>query len=107
AHQEINIADTSHFILIASTLLLIKSKSLLPTLDLTKEEEESVEDLERRLKLYEKIKNISKLLGANFGHQIMFEKTYRPNSITIFAPHQSLTPASLSTTLRNLLLSIP
>jgi hypothetical protein len=40
------IADSAHFILIASTLVLIKSKSLLPTLTLSEEEESSIEDLE-------------------------------------------------------------
>jgi segregation and condensation protein A len=40
------------FIVIASRLLLIKSKSLLPDFELTGEEEEAVRDLERRLTLY-------------------------------------------------------
>ena len=45
-------SQSAHFVLIASTLLLIKSKSLLPTLEFTEEETESMEDLERRLKSY-------------------------------------------------------
>src|SRR3989344_4410007 len=50
--KEFPLSETSHFILIASTLLLIKSKSLLPTLELTEEEAGDIENLERRLKLY-------------------------------------------------------
>ena len=46
------IADSAHFILIASTLVLIKSKSLLPNLTLSEEEEHSIEDLEARLREY-------------------------------------------------------
>ncbi len=46
--NEFPIADSSHFILIASTLVLIKSKSLLPDLNLTTEEQESIDDLEDR-----------------------------------------------------------
>lgn len=40
------------FIAIASRLILIKSKSLLPDLTISHEEEEEIRDLEERLKLY-------------------------------------------------------
>src|ERR1035437_5139128 len=41
--------EVSSFILVASTLLLIKSKSLLPNLDLTIEEEGDIRSEERRV----------------------------------------------------------
>ncbi len=44
------------FIVVASRLLLIKSKSLLPDLSLTEEEERDIKDLELRLALYQKLK---------------------------------------------------
>lgn len=44
--------ELADFLVIASTLLLIKSKSLLPTLELETEEEEEILDLENRLQLY-------------------------------------------------------
>lgn len=44
--------ELADFLVIASTLLLIKSKSLLPTLRLEVEEEEEILDLENRLQLY-------------------------------------------------------
>ena len=44
--------ELADFLVIASTLLLIKSKSLLPTLGLEVEEEEEILDLENRLQLY-------------------------------------------------------
>jgi len=50
--------EAASFLVIASTLMLIKSKSLLPTIDLSEEEKESVEDLERRLKLYKKLREL-------------------------------------------------
>src|ERR1035437_4870141 len=46
-------AEISSFIIVASTLILIKSKSLLPNLNLTLEEEGDIHDLEERLRLYE------------------------------------------------------
>ena len=44
--------ELADFLVIASTLLLIKSKSLLPTLELKTEEQEEILDLENRLQLY-------------------------------------------------------
>lgn len=55
----LNLAD---FLLIASKLLVIKSKSLLPTLDLGMEEEESAFDLTQQLLLYKKYKEAGNFL---------------------------------------------
>ncbi len=44
------------FIAIASRLIFIKSKSLLPDVSLTTEEEAEIKDLENRLKLYRELK---------------------------------------------------
>src|SRR3954463_13221764 len=65
------IAESAQFILIASTLLLIKSKSLLPTLHFSLEEEASVEDLENRLKLYQRVPNLTVHIKDRFGKEII------------------------------------
>jgi segregation and condensation protein A len=44
------------FVVVASRLLLIKSKTLLPNLELTEEEQGDIVDLELRLKLYQEFK---------------------------------------------------
>ena len=49
-------AVLAYFIVVASRLLLIKSKALLPDLTLTAEEEEDIGDLTRRLELYKRFK---------------------------------------------------
>lgn len=46
----------SDFVVIAARLLVLKSKVLLPTLELTGEEEADIMDLEHRLKLYREFK---------------------------------------------------
>lgn len=53
-----NLIDISQFIVVASTLILMKAKSLLPGVVYTEEEEKQVEDLEHKLELY------AMLLGA-------------------------------------------
>jgi segregation and condensation protein A len=70
--NEKQIANISYFILIAATLILIKSKSLLPELSLTEEETEKISDLENRLKLYKIIKEASVEIKNNFGVKIIF-----------------------------------
>src|ERR1700752_3801499 len=54
AQETFPVEATANFIQIAATLLLIKSKSLIPDLELTEEEQGDVEDLERRLATYER-----------------------------------------------------
>src|SRR3989338_2039129 len=49
----------SSFVYVASTLILIKSKSLLPNLNLTSEEEGDIKTLEERLRLYELFTKLS------------------------------------------------
>jgi len=68
---EKNIIDISQFISVASTLMLIKAKSLFPSLEYTKEEKESVNDLEKRLELYKLILESSKKINKNFGKNKM------------------------------------
>jgi len=72
------IAEGAHFILIASTLLLIKSKSLLPILDLTGEEQSDIEELERRLKMYKIIKDNLQNVKDIFGNSPLFMLEERP-----------------------------
>src|SRR3989344_4159651 len=61
------IEETANFIQIAATLLLIKSKSLIPDLAFTDEESADVEDLKRRLKAYERVREASRELYLLFG----------------------------------------
>src|SRR3990167_10380841 len=66
-HDEFPLSESAEFILVASTLMLIKSRSLLPTLELTEEEEESIHDLEDRLALYARTKELAVELKSIFG----------------------------------------
>jgi segregation and condensation protein A len=101
-----DLGDISSFILIASTLLLIKSKSLLPSLTLTEEEKEDTQDLERRLRAYSLIKNQSLILKEKFGTEPTFTRSHIER-INVFAPHSSITTSRMFETLRNILARIP
>lgn len=65
--REIELAELSEFLLIASQLILIKSKALLPFFEFTQEEEEEIGDLEARLKEYRSFKKASFELQAQMA----------------------------------------
>ncbi len=60
--QEKNPLFLADFLVIAAKLLVIKSKSLLPTLDLGMDEEEAAFDLTAQLLIYKKFKEVAKYL---------------------------------------------
>jgi len=99
--------ESAHFILIASTLLLIKSKSLLPNLNLTEEEKGDIHSLEIRLKIYKRIKeagiNVSKL----FGNEIIFTQSQSAPTIPVFVPNQDYNLEKIRLCLLDLINRLP
>ncbi len=101
-------AETANFIVIAATLLLIKSKSLLPTLELSLEEEESIKDLEERLQLYSIYKQASDALTQCTKES---KKLYAPKNIkidkSVFAPPETLTLTAVQEAMGDVLAQLP
>lgn len=102
-----SIKDNSHFILIASTLLLIKSKSLLPNLELTLEEQHSIEDLETRLKIFKVIKDSEHRISEMFGNHPSFFSEGMVSQEAVFAPPQNLDLKMIQNTIAAVLKSLP
>ena len=84
--ENMPMGESAHFILIASTLLLIKSKSLLPSLSLTSEEQGDIKDLETRLKIFKKIKEASRHVAELFGEEIIFTQSQSRLVTPVFTP---------------------
>jgi segregation and condensation protein A len=105
--QELSLPNTSQFVNLAATLLLIKSKSLLPSLDLTTEEETSIEVLETRLKKYQIYRDASLKLQGKFGGRIMYEPEYVPPREPFFVPDIYCDTKSLQESLRHVLTNLP
>lgn len=100
------VAESAQFVLIASTLLLIKSKSLLPMLTLTEEEQGNIRDLELRLKIYQRIRELTGHVKDRFGEKMLFERGDRP-AIPVFSPDASMTVPNLIEAIRSVLLTLP
>src|SRR3990167_1803825 len=83
---ELPLGETAQFILVASTLLLIKSRTLLPTLTLSDDERESVQELERRLARYALIRKASRALRKEWGSAPLLFAKRAPERTPVFSP---------------------
>lgn len=99
--------ESAHFILVASTLLLIKSKSLLPQLSLTEEEQGDIRDLETRLKIYKRIKEASVAVGRLFGEEVIFPQSQSRAMSPVFAPAPEFTLEKALFSLKDLINRLP
>lgn len=106
-HEEFPISESAEFILVASTLMLIKSRSLLPMLELTEEEEESIHDLETRLQIYARVKELAGELKKIYGQKIIFDKTPSKSEAVLFAPDSKTDPENLLAALERVIESLP
>lgn len=97
----------SNFLIVASTLILIKSKSLLPTLSLTDEETHDIDELERRLKEYQKIRKLSVHVKRMFGENVSFPKGQPREREAVFTPSGEITTQSIFSAMRDVILHFP
>jgi len=99
--------EISSFVVVAATLILIKSKSLLPNLSLTDEEESDIRNLEDRLKLYEKYTRLGLHIKNAFGKQMIFAPEERKHDVLVFLPDEQITRENMMVFARGALGRIP
>jgi len=105
--QELSLPNTASFITLAATLLLVKSKSLLPILDLSDEEEQSIEDLEERLRHYQIIREGAVTIESIFGTAVSYAPQFQPPKAIIFMPDQYCSVAALHAAMKGTLTALP
>ncbi|MDB5254465.1 MAG: scpA, partial [Parcubacteria group bacterium] len=106
-HDEFPLDESAEFILVASTLMLVKSRSLLPSLPLSEEEEASIDELEQRLVMYAKIKELSAEIKKIYGKSVIFEKTPVKNELVVFSPDSKTNSHELLNAIERVLESLP
>lgn len=104
--EKISKSQVSNFIWVAATLMLIKSISLLPETKLSAEEEQSIDELERRLKILQEIKKVGDYVREQYGKRVIFSRE-ESGQLVFFAPSRDLTLTNLVTALRGLISSLP
>lgn len=100
--------ELASFLVIASTLMLIKSRSLLPTLALSEEEKVDIGELENRLKIYKLFKELSVELN-NFAkkEQHLFGREAYVGMSYFFSPPNNVTLDVLKKALESVLEILP
>lgn len=90
--ETINPLDISQFIQVASTLMLIKAKSLLPQMEYTSDEKEEVNTLEKKLELHKELKLAEENIKSIWSKNVLIsreevdykvEKIFAPKSVNL------------------------
>jgi segregation and condensation protein A len=104
--QELPVGETANFVALAATLLLIKSRSLLPSLALSDEESQDIKQLEYRLALYQIIRDAAHGLPDALRTPYLYEVS-APEPEPLFLPDMSVTAQSLRTAAQTLMEGFP
>src|SRR6185437_12559689 len=100
------VGETAEFVALAATLLLIKSRSLLPTLELSSDESRDIKELEYRLALYQIIKEGTRSLQRQLDAPALYEGTV-PSPDPLFLPDNTITLESLRAAAQTLIQGFP
>ncbi len=103
------LSDRSQFIAVAATLILIKARSLLPAIELSDEETESIDDLTERLRIYQIIAQYGELLSHRLTHQPIMYRGNPPRvpRVPKFLPHASMNIDTITGVLSELFVAMP
>ncbi len=102
-------AEIASFLVVAATLMLIKSRALLFGFIVTREEEQDIKELENRLLAYKAVKAMAEELGvmAQKRKPIFGRMAFLALTPSFIPPPTPLKPADMLTVLKNLLEAIP
>lgn len=105
--EKLPVDFVSNFLVVAATLVLIKSKSLLPTLSLTPEETQDIQELEDRLKEYQRIRELSLHVKKLFGENISFPQGLSRKEVVVFTPTAEMNPQGVFGAMRDVIARFP
>ena len=98
----------AEFLVVAAQLMLVKSRSLLPTLALNEEEEESIEELEKRLTEFKKLRELmQELKNLESKHIVIMTRESFTEFQPIFYPPPKLTIEMLQDAFASFLAALP
>ena len=106
--EDINLMNLADFLTVAAKLILIKSRALLPLLDLSTEEEEEIYDLEKQLEEYKKFKLITVEIEKIFNNKKQsFSRDNFVEVEPVFSPPEGIGPEELKNIFEDILGQIP
>lgn len=105
--KELTLSNASCFVHTAATLMLLKSKSLLPKLCLEKDEEDDIYILKSRLRFLRKIKDVSSSIKKIYTKNILYKKKYKKQVKIKFRPDDTISLKNILLSLDNLVVRSP
>lgn len=99
--------EVTSFLLVAATLVLIKSKSLLPSLELTQDEQTEIVDLERRLRLYKLVRDAGMSIKSMYGKHVILARDEAADLGPIWSPDETITTDRVLSAIEQIIASIP
>lgn len=97
----------AEFLVVASQLILIKSKMLVPDTPISEEEQETMVDLERRLRLYRELKPLFALLKTTWASSPqLFSRQAYATVTPMFYPAPGVTPTVVADAMARLVSSL-
>ena len=101
-------SEVADFLVIASTLMLIKSRSLLPNFAVTAEEEENIQELENRLNQLRRMRSLSRHIAERAGAgRRMYGRSASFDLPSLFYPPEGTTPLLLHERIKALIRALP
>ncbi len=105
--EKLPVDFVSNFLIVASTLILIKSKSLLPTLSLTPEETQDIHELENRLRELKQVRELAVHVKKLFGVGMSFPKGQSREREIVFVPTEEIKTQSIFDSMREVIARFP
>lgn len=106
--DKIDPEQLAEFLVVAAQLMLIKSRSLLPGLQLSEEEMQSVEELEKRLEEYKRLRELSKeIKKLEAKKQYILTREAYWGMEPVFYPPQKLTTNMIRAAFTAFLAALP
>lgn len=107
-NQSIHLENLADFLSVAAKLILIKSRSLLPILKFSEEEEDEIEDLAQQLLEYKKFKEISvKIRKLALENHVCYSKLPYQGIRSVFYPPEDVNAYDLKKYFQKVLAEIP
>lgn len=107
-NQNIQLENLAEFLSVASRLILIKSRALLPMLQFSEEEEEEIKDLAKQLEEYKKFKEASLKMGKIVqSGKVCFSREGFSGVKSVFYPPENINVFDLKNLFEKIISEIP
>lgn len=86
----------AEFLVVAAKLILLKSKTLLPSFAVSEEEQKEISDLKEKLEAYKRVREAARHIARlERKHRLSFERPSGLKGVRVFAPPQRVTAETL------------